>query len=432
VPLYIEVGVQEESKKGEWKKLIVKSTSIGSLTNSEVRWPLEAGGVRYGVFRLYDPVMSEDFSFLDYVHGGVSLKLCLGFDWTASNNRPDNEMHTEELDKNPYALIMRSLLRALLCFDQDGRVPVLGTAGVIPQVGLSYCFALNGKLYDPEVVGLSSIIELYLNALRKTKLGGPSIFGELLKYYADFYDEYMKSSFSEFPRYFVLILMIDGSPIDIDETREGLVRLSYFPVTTIIVSTNAELCKPFKEVITEEVPLFSKTITKYAKRDSIIYVDTEISASKMRGIVKSIFPILQKQFVDYMCTANINPTIYKDKKPSTAVSKDSMESTFPPYVKLLNYYKRAILELRYKMKEQAEEDDKDKSPKKDKKTPTDKEDPEKIEEEKKDREEIAKIETILEGGFPARDPYNLLDVIKLKEYTNVLLIDDSLKNLIIQ
>lgn len=445
MPLIIEIGYKEPISSNEEeevkyinKRMFCQKVSVCSLQRAEVAWPLELNGERFGVFKFGNPLITEEYSFMDYINGGVSLKLCVGFDWTLSNNRPSQklEYHNLDLDLNPYGHILRTLGRAILCFDKTAKIPMIALGGAIPDVGRSYCFALNGKMFEPEVVGISSAIELYLNALKKAGLAGPTYFSELLSYYADYIESYVKCGFEENPRYFTILFIIDGSPIDIEETKDELVRLSYLPATLIIITVNPELTKPFQDAINPENQLFSNNLEKAAKRDGIIFTSYDNDPTKLRGLVRSIFPGIQKQFVEYMNQSNIDPkrTPSGSGTGQAEITKGSMESSFSPYITMLNNFKRATLELRQKTKEAKEEFEMQEAAANGKQSDASKKKSaeELQEEEKKEHEELEKIEKIVNEGFPVRDPYLLLKAVALKEYKNALIVDESLKLLIEQ
>ena len=56
-----------------------------------------------------------------------------------------------------------------------------GFGGIVPpNKKVSHCFALNGDIFEPECNGIEGAIQAYKNAIRKTKLCGPTYFSEII------------------------------------------------------------------------------------------------------------------------------------------------------------------------------------------------------------------------------------------------------------
>lgn len=328
--LVLEVGCKKDSEQPEEVKetnqtILCKMFSLSNLQQSELWLPLNVNDEQYGIFKLYNPIIAEEGSFLDYVNKGINLKLCIGLDWTVSNNLPTGECtyHNMDLNLNPYCLIMSSLGKAILCFDSFQSIPVLAFGGSIPDIGRSSCFALNGKIFEPEVLGMISVIELYVLALKKVKLGGPSYFSEVLKYYADYITEYMNISFEDCPRYFIILIITDGSPLDYEETLTELVRLSSLPTSVIFIGINPTLCQPFQQVLEKPDLLYSEFLKRSAERNAIIFYSYEHDPKKLLSMAKNVFSVIQKQFVEYMTMHNIEP------KDSTLSKGKTIETSLP-------------------------------------------------------------------------------------------------------
>ena len=46
--------------------------------------------------------------------------------------------------------------------------------------GVSHCFAVNGNMAQPEIVGIQNMVATYRQTLPQIGLGGPTLFAPLL------------------------------------------------------------------------------------------------------------------------------------------------------------------------------------------------------------------------------------------------------------
>lgn len=109
----------------------------------------------------------EEFSFLDYVLNGLDMSLCIAIDFTLSNKPPNDptSLHYFDLKQNQYLQAITSVGGILENYDSDKLFPFLGFGGRIPYLmdNASHCFAINGNIFSPEVVGIQGVIESILN-----------------------------------------------------------------------------------------------------------------------------------------------------------------------------------------------------------------------------------------------------------------------------
>ena len=68
-------------------------------------------------------------------------------------------------------------------YDSDRSFPVFGFGGIPRHLGVNsvnHCFAMNGNPGDPNITGISNIVQAYRQTLPHIGLGGPTLFGPLL------------------------------------------------------------------------------------------------------------------------------------------------------------------------------------------------------------------------------------------------------------
>jgi hypothetical protein len=72
----------------------------------------------------------------------------------------------------------------------------------------SYCFAVNGDIFDPECDGIDGVIDAYKHAVTKLQFHGPTYFRHIIKMLGDMAEHEGVSQ--ENQKYFILLLLTDG------------------------------------------------------------------------------------------------------------------------------------------------------------------------------------------------------------------------------
>lgn len=125
-------------------------------------------------------------TFIDYIMGGCEIGLHVAIDFTSSNGKFDqpSSLHfLSDKDLNQYQQAIWQVGQILQSYDTDMKYPVYGFGGVIPYSGnISHCFALNGNIFDPEVSGVSGILETYKHAVKKVTMSSPTKFSPVVSH----------------------------------------------------------------------------------------------------------------------------------------------------------------------------------------------------------------------------------------------------------
>ena len=66
-------------------------------------------------------------------------------------------------------------------YDRDRRFPVYGFGACVSSMSANHCFPLNGNPSDPEVVGVSGVMDIYHTALYNVRFSGPTLFTPILE-----------------------------------------------------------------------------------------------------------------------------------------------------------------------------------------------------------------------------------------------------------
>lgn len=403
-----EIGLKEKNKR---QRILLENAELSKLSEVGINCPVSYNGLEYGTFYMNCSVTTAQHSFIDYVQGGITPKLMIGIDFTRTNAN-GKKMHTSDLEENPYAIIIRALGSALLRFDQQQRVIGLGLGANIQDIGRSYCFALNGNIFEPEIIGLDHLLESYIRALNVVKLSGPTYFAEVLNYSADVVESYTKIAFNENPRYFVLLLIVDGSPLDIEETKEVIVKCSTLPMSIIIVGVNSSLCQSIYELLVQGLTARSGRVIK---RDIIQFIDYQSELINMEKMIKVSFSKIQKQMDEYMSSHKIAPK--KKANLDSRMSSPISEPSSAPADLAGSFFTEIQNKFRKELPEDKEPDYSE-LPSANKDRPTERRIT--ISEKTEENENYDGYERLMAKGFPTRDRFQFKQAAKEKFFKNPL------------
>ena len=219
-----------------------------------------------------------NYSFIDYLRGGIDINLITCIDFTGSNGIPSHpgSLHymapSIDAQPNQYQKAIQSVGQILLEYDNDKLVPTYGFGGKLlvpiqgggkilvlflytfyskimlgdPSLGqTSNFFPLTFDYSNPYATGLNNLFDLYRNALSMTELSGPTYFAPLLKNIKQF--QQVKSSQNN-NSYTVLLILTDGCIHDMDLTKREIVEMSKMGISIIIVGIGNEDFKNMEEL----------------------------------------------------------------------------------------------------------------------------------------------------------------------------------------
>ncbi|XP_013395668.1 copine-3 isoform X3 [Lingula anatina] len=224
-------------------------TELLKAETSQVEWPAinpkkQAKKKNYhnsGLIYLTEAKITKEYSFLDYVFGGMQINFTVGVDFTASNGDPKNASSLHYINPyqpNEYMQAISTVGAVVQDYDSDKMFPALGFGAKIPpEYQVSHEFALNFNLQNPFCAGVHGIIEAYKNCIGQVQLYGPTNIAPVIYHVANFALAAHQQGGAK--SYFVLLLITDGVVTDLDQTREAIVYASGLPMSIIIVGVGA-------------------------------------------------------------------------------------------------------------------------------------------------------------------------------------------------
>uniref|UniRef100_A0A1I8JRV2 VWFA domain-containing protein n=1 Tax=Macrostomum lignano TaxID=282301 RepID=A0A1I8JRV2_9PLAT len=169
--------------------------------------------------------IDADFSFLDYMFSGTDLCFTVAIDMTASNGSPSQPTslhYTDPFTPNQYTIAMQAVLEIIQDYDSDQLLPAFGFGcRAPPDYRVSHEWPLNGR---------SRVLEAYRHCLEEVRLSGPTHFAPVIKHVSRLALNHQDGS-----RYYVLLILTDGTIDDWTECKRAVIEASYLPVSIIVV-----------------------------------------------------------------------------------------------------------------------------------------------------------------------------------------------------
>lgn len=315
-PLVIEVWDWDKHSSHDLIGII--NTTTEALLNGkffDIINPKKTGKKSYknsGILSVNHAAIVQEYSFLDYLAGGVQLNLAVGIDYTASNGNPaqPTSLHYRAPGgRNSYMDVLFSVGNILLPYDYDGWVPAYGFGAQLTATGqTSFCFPINGApalAPRPEVPGVQGLLDAYQNSFNLLSLHGPTNMAPLINTLAKEAAELEKMG-SDLSAYLLLLIITDGEITDMPETLEAIVRASSLPLSIILVGVGNADFTAMNMLDSDDGHLKSPSGGK-AVRDIVQFVPFNKFSGDPARLAAETLAELPKQVVQYMKVKNIKP-----------------------------------------------------------------------------------------------------------------------------
>lgn len=232
------------------------SGMVASVTSSASSPSKSSKGEPFG--KVVGQMLFEDVgamrthTFLDYIRGGLELKMGVAIDLTRSNADPivANSLHSMSsmngTAETAYATAIRAVGEVMRSYIVDDKYAVYGFGAKIPptQTVCSDCFALTGDFWDPEVKGVEGIIRAYRRALHVCRFHGQSHLHEVVKVCADLSRPYAEARTPNDNnvdmKYFVFFILTDGQIHQQQRVVDELMKVVLLPMSIFIIGIGDE------------------------------------------------------------------------------------------------------------------------------------------------------------------------------------------------
>jgi hypothetical protein len=248
----------------------------------------------------------KDYTFIDYLKGGVRLSLSIGIDFTGSNGSPRSQDSLHYQDPmgrpSPYQAAIKSCGDIVAYYDYDQIFPVFGYGAEIPGFyDVSHCFPIS--LESPEINTIDNVIAAYKNIVPKINFSGPTYFAPLIQTIERNISENLQNNKNN---YCILMILTDGMINDLDDTITAIVEASFLPLSIIIVGigdgdfSNMDFLDADHGVLTNK-------FQKKAARDIVQFVPFRKFANNGFMLAEEVLKEIPRQVVDYFKMINQLP-----------------------------------------------------------------------------------------------------------------------------
>ncbi|XP_012938901.1 copine-8 [Aplysia californica] len=276
-----------------------------------------------GEIQILSCKIQPQYSFLDFVKGGMQMNFTVAIDFTASNGNPNQSSSLHYLNPyqpNQYAAAIQAVGEIVQDYDSDKLFPVLGFGARIDGSGsASHEFAVNFNPSNPYCQGVGGILQAYHAALPRLQLYGPTNFSPVINHVRRFAQQSRDGS-----NYFVLLIITDGVITDMPQTMDAIVEASSMPMSIIIIGVGDAEFDAMDVLDADDCQLRSPVTGKVAERDIVQFVPfrdfiggrygADMGVSKVY-LAKEVLAEIPEQVVGYMKRRGLIP---KPAPPTTA------------------------------------------------------------------------------------------------------------------
>ena len=303
-----EISFGRLCKADEQKKIVVdvvqlgtQSSIIGSckFTITDLvqgkTFPLMNDSTHIGHIELEIFEASGRESLIEIARSGIEICPFYAIDFSEKYGHSDFD-----LEHNQYLQSIDKLQKNLQCYTLDPLYTILGSGAIFEGLNKPcYCFALNGNIFQPEVVNHSNLSVYYQNILNSTMFSGSTHFSELL----DLTIKFIQNESSEVHKYYSLFILSSGDPQDYQEILKKSQVIVELPLSIFIITVVNDLlayenleklkvpsARPFSNCFTTQDVMKSldeleNHITKYAEYKNL---NTFTKSERIRGRSNSL------------------------------------------------------------------------------------------------------------------------------------------------
>lgn len=255
---------------------------------------------------------SIEYTFLDYVQGGLDLRLTIAIDFTASNGNHKNANSLHHLspttNRNDYTDAIYSIGDIITSYCKKNFFPALGFGAFVSidnkPSDTSHCFPLSLSTSKPYAMGIPHLIELYKHCLLHTELSGPTYFHELIQSATIT----AQQAYSQTSQHFdILLILTDGVINDMGQTIDAIVQASRTPLSIIIIGVGRADFGQFMEKLDSDDELLKSPKYGVAERDIVQFVPFLQFANNPSQLAANVLQEIPAQITQFMAMRKIKP-----------------------------------------------------------------------------------------------------------------------------
>lgn len=265
--------------------------------------------------------ITKEFSFLDFIFGGLQMNLTIAIDFTASNGDPrkPNSLHyVDPTYPNEYMQAITAVGHVIQDYDSDKLFPVLGFGAALPPTNqVSFEFAVNFHPENPFCAGIEGVLQAYQYCIRQVQLYGPTNVAPIIHHVARFAtqarDQEMNGRGAA--AYYVLLLLTDGALTDVDATIDAIVLASTLPMSLIIVGVGGADFT-LMNVLDGDDGVLRSTSGHRASRDIVQFVPfRDFKHTSPEQLARHVLAEIPRQVTDYFKMRGLPPNTPVNPNP---------------------------------------------------------------------------------------------------------------------
>ena len=252
--------------------------------------------------------LEKEYSFLDYLRGGVQINLTIGIDYTASNGKitsPTSLHYIGTNQLNSYEIAIKSCGNIVAYYDYDQLFPVYGYGAKLNNSTIvNHCFAINMDNNNPEINSIDNVLYYYRQSLSQVDLYGPTYFSPIMNEMNRKAREYIESGKNDI--YHILMILTDGIINDMESTVDAVVEASYLPISIIIIGIGDSNFRNMHILDSDNEILYDSN-KRAADRDCVQFVEFNKFNNDGIKLAQEVLAEIPKQLIEYFQHKKIPP-----------------------------------------------------------------------------------------------------------------------------
>jgi hypothetical protein len=257
-----------------------------------------------GLSLICQAAIQREYTFIEYLRGGLQISLSIAIDFTGSNGNPNNRdsLHAIRSDKpNQYQSAIRACGDILAYYDYDNSFPVFGYGAKLPgQYSVSDCFPLN-LTQNPYIQTIDGVLDIYCKVMPTLNFHGPTNFAPVIRMVVENINNMNTQQV-----YHCLLIITDGEISDMRETTDALIDASHLPLSVVIVGVGESDFANMNELDCDG-GLLTDMRGKKAIRDLVQFVPFKDFLNNPPKLAEQVLAEIPRQLVDHMRIKGIPP-----------------------------------------------------------------------------------------------------------------------------
>jgi len=280
----IKIEIVDHSKSGNHTLLSVGYFSISQLLEGNRSIQTFEGKNKSAVLHIQKFEKSRIYTLSDYLRGGVTLSLCVAYDFTASNGNPEDPESLHYIgdnQPNAYEKATAAVGSILEPYDADNWIPCYAFGFKAPEIGLhdvSFCYPISGNPSNPYYQGYRHIMAGYRQFAKVAIPMGPTNMAPIIL------EAINAAEANKNPKaYNILLILTDGVVSDRDATLAAIDKARNLPISILIVGIGNENMSDMK-TLDDKVNSGARDIVQFVHFDKVASKSSELSEELLKEI----------------------------------------------------------------------------------------------------------------------------------------------------